>query len=54
VPVEVEDTYAEAFEGLFMRLMITAKDRKRLKKAAYNSTALPSTVINPHDHRQRP
>jgi formylmethanofuran--tetrahydromethanopterin N-formyltransferase len=26
--------------------MITAKDRKRLKKAAYNSTALPSTVIN--------
>jgi formylmethanofuran--tetrahydromethanopterin N-formyltransferase len=46
MPVEVEDTYAEAFEGLFMRLMITAKDRKRLKKAAYNSTALPSTVIN--------
>ena len=44
--VEVEDTYAEAFKGLFMRLMITAKDRKRLKKAAYNSTALPSTVIN--------
>jgi formylmethanofuran--tetrahydromethanopterin N-formyltransferase len=46
VKVEVEDTYAEAFEGLFTRLVITAKDRKRLKKAAYNSTALPSTVIN--------
>jgi formylmethanofuran--tetrahydromethanopterin N-formyltransferase len=46
VPAEVEDTYAEAFEGLFMRLLITAKDQKRLKKAAYSATALPSTVIN--------
>jgi len=44
--LEVEDTYAEAFEGLFMRLIITSKDPKRLKKAAYNSTALPSVVIN--------
>jgi len=46
VKVEVEDTFAEAFEGLFMRLMVTARDLKRLKKAAYNATALPSTVIN--------
>jgi len=44
--VEIEDTYAEAFEGLFTRLIITAKDVKRLKKASYNSTALPSVVIN--------
>jgi formylmethanofuran--tetrahydromethanopterin N-formyltransferase len=44
--VEIEDTYAEAFEGLFTRIIVTAKDEKRLKKAAYNSTALPSVVIN--------
>lgn len=44
--IEIEDTYAEAFEGLFTRLILTAKDIKRLKKASYNSTALPSIVIN--------
>lgn len=44
--VEVEDTFAEAFEGLFMRIIVTSRNLKRLKKAAYNSTALPSTVIN--------
>jgi len=44
--VEIEDTYAEAFDGLFTRLMVTAKDSKRLKMASYNSTALPSVVIN--------
>jgi len=44
--LEIEDTYAEAFEGLFTRLIITAKDVKRLGKASYGSTALPSVVIN--------
>jgi formylmethanofuran--tetrahydromethanopterin N-formyltransferase len=43
--IPVEDTYCEAFDGLFARLLITAKDRKRLEKAAYNSTALPCTVF---------
>ncbi|MFZ2455590.1 MAG: formylmethanofuran--tetrahydromethanopterin N-formyltransferase [Candidatus Altiarchaeia archaeon] len=43
--VQVEDTYCEAFDGLFARILITAKDDKRLKKAAYNSTALPCTVF---------
>jgi formylmethanofuran--tetrahydromethanopterin N-formyltransferase len=42
----IEDTYAEAFTGLCTRIIVTAKDEKRLKKAAYNSTALPSVVIN--------
>ena len=42
----IEHTYAEAFEGLFFRLVLTAKDMLRLKQAAYNSTALPSVVIN--------
>ena len=44
--MKVEDTYAEAFEGLFTRLIVTAKDIVRLKQASYNSTVLPSVVIN--------
>ncbi|RLI48975.1 formylmethanofuran--tetrahydromethanopterin formyltransferase, partial [Candidatus Bathyarchaeota archaeon] len=44
--IDIENTYAEAFDGLYMRIIVTAKDKKRLKKAAYNSTALPSVVIN--------
>jgi len=43
--VEVEDTYAEAFDGLFCRMIITAKDEVRLKRAAYGSTALPMGVV---------
>ncbi len=42
---EVEDTYAEAFDGLFCRFMITAKDENRLNQAAYGSTALPMVVV---------
>lgn len=44
--VKIEDTYAEAFEGLFSRLIITAATDKLLCRAAYNSTALPSVVVN--------
>jgi formylmethanofuran--tetrahydromethanopterin N-formyltransferase len=43
--VEVDDTFAEAFDGLFCRILITAKDEKRLKRAAYGSTALPMVVV---------
>jgi formylmethanofuran--tetrahydromethanopterin N-formyltransferase len=43
--IPVEDTYCEAFDGLYSRLIVTAKDRKRLDKAAYGSTALPCTVF---------
>jgi formylmethanofuran--tetrahydromethanopterin N-formyltransferase len=43
--IEVENTYAEAFDGLYSRLLITAKNEELLKKAAYNSTALPLTVL---------
>ncbi|MHC1635144.1 MAG: formylmethanofuran--tetrahydromethanopterin N-formyltransferase [Candidatus Methanospirareceae archaeon] len=43
--MEIEDTYCEAFEGLFVRICVTARDEKRLKRAAYGSTALPSTVF---------
>lgn len=43
--MEIENTYCEAFEGLFARICITAKDENRLKRAAYGATALPSTVF---------
>ena len=41
----VEDTYAEAFDGLFCRILITARDEKRLKRAACGCTALPMVVV---------
>ncbi len=44
--IEVEDTYCEAFDGLFVRLCITALNRQLLKRAAYAATALPSTVFS--------
>lgn len=43
--MEVEDTYCEAFDGLFARMLITAKDYRRLSRAAICSTALPLTVF---------
>ncbi len=43
--MEIENTYCEAFDGLFARMCITARDEKRLKRAAYSATALPSTVF---------
>lgn len=42
---EIEDTFAEAFDGLFCRILITARDEKRLRRAAYGSTALPMVVV---------
>jgi formylmethanofuran--tetrahydromethanopterin N-formyltransferase len=41
----VEDTYAEAFEGIFCRLAITADDVKTVRAAAEDATATPSVVI---------
>jgi formylmethanofuran--tetrahydromethanopterin N-formyltransferase len=43
--MKVENTFAEAFDGLFCRIMITAKDEIRLKRAAYGSTSLPMVVV---------
>jgi formylmethanofuran--tetrahydromethanopterin N-formyltransferase len=43
--VEIEDTYAEAFTGLFCRVIVTADDEETLRKAAEDSTATPSVVI---------
>ena len=42
---EIEDTYAEAFEGIFCRIIVTADDEETLRKAAEDATATPSIVI---------
>lgn len=41
----IEDTYAEAFEGIFCRIMVTADDEMTLRRAAEDATATPSIVI---------
>lgn len=43
--IPVDDTYCEAFDGLLLRLCVTAKDEKRLRRAVTSATALPSTVF---------
>jgi len=43
--VEVEDTYAEAFEGLYFRILVTADDKATARRAAEDATATPSIVI---------
>jgi formylmethanofuran--tetrahydromethanopterin N-formyltransferase len=45
VKKKVEDTYAEAFDGLYTRLIITADDQETVRKAAEDATATPSIVI---------
>ncbi len=42
---EIEDTYAEAFTGVFCRVIVTAEDENTLRCAAEDSTATPSVVI---------
>jgi formylmethanofuran--tetrahydromethanopterin N-formyltransferase len=41
----IEDTYAEAFSGLYCRVIVTADDEETVKKAAEDATATPSGVI---------
>lgn len=43
--VKVIDTFAECFDGLFVRLIVTAHDRRLLERAVFSATALPSTVF---------
>jgi len=42
---EIEDTFAEAFEGIYSRIIVTADDGAIVKKAAEDATATPSVVI---------
>jgi len=41
----IEDTYAEAFEGIYCRIIVTADEEETLRKAAEDATATPSIVI---------
>jgi len=42
----IEDTYAEAFDGLYCRVVVTADDEETLRSAAEDATATPSGVIS--------
>ncbi|MEM2995046.1 MAG: formylmethanofuran--tetrahydromethanopterin N-formyltransferase [Candidatus Bathyarchaeia archaeon] len=42
---KIEDTYAEAFEGVYCRVIVTADDEETLRKAVEDATATPSIVI---------
>lgn len=42
---KVEDTYAEAFDGLYSRVVITADNEGMLTRAAQDATAMPAVVI---------
>jgi formylmethanofuran--tetrahydromethanopterin N-formyltransferase len=42
---EIEDTYAEAFDGIYARVIVTAEHQKVLERAAEDATATPSIVI---------
>ena len=42
---KIEGTFAEAFEGLFCRVIITAEDEEVLHSAARDATATPSIVV---------
>lgn len=41
----IDDTFIEAFAGIFCRVIVTADDEETLRKAAEDSTATPSVVI---------
>lgn len=41
----IENTYSEAFDGFYARLIVTADDSETLRRAAEDATATPSTVI---------
>ena len=43
--VPIEDTYIEAFTGIYCRLILTADDEVTLHRAAEDSTATPAVVI---------
>ena len=41
----IEDTYAEALEGFYCRVAVTADDQETVRQAAEDATATPSIVI---------
>jgi formylmethanofuran--tetrahydromethanopterin N-formyltransferase len=45
VKAPIEDTFIEAFMGIYCRVIVTADDKETLRKATEDSTATPSVVI---------
>lgn len=43
--MKIMDTYAEAFNGICCRAILTAADEDTLRKAAYDATSTPGAVI---------
>lgn len=43
--IPIDDTFIEAFNGIYCRVIVTADDKETLQKAAEDSTATPSVVI---------
>jgi formylmethanofuran--tetrahydromethanopterin N-formyltransferase len=46
----IQDTFAEAFDGVYCRVIVTADNRDTLKMAADDATATPSGVIGRLDN----
>lgn len=42
---KIDDTYIEAFKGIFCRAIVTADDQETVRKAVEDATATPSVVI---------
>ena len=42
---QIDDTFIEAFEGIYCRVIVTADDQETVRKAAEDATATPSVVI---------
>lgn len=45
IKLKVEDTFYEAFKGICCRVIVTADDFETVKRAAYDATSTPGTVI---------
>ncbi len=45
IQFKVEDTYCEAFKGICCRVIVTAEDTETVRRAAYDATSTPGTVI---------
>lgn len=41
----VDDTYSEAFAGICSRIIVTADDEEIIRRAAFDATSTPGTVI---------
>lgn len=45
IELKVEKTYCEAFKGICCRVIVTADDEVTVRRAAYDATSTPGTVI---------